>query len=69
MHICHVNLAGGFSGGERQTVNLIRELAKRGIQQSLVARPGSRLWAELESIAKKKRDNRLEAEKCIAETA
>lgn len=50
MHICHVNLAGGFSGGERQTVNLIRELAKRGIQQTLVARPGSRLWAELESI-------------------
>lgn len=47
MHICHVNLAGGFSGGERQTVNLVRELANRGIRQTLVARPGNRLVREL----------------------
>ena len=47
MHICHVNLAGGFSGGERQTVNLIRELAGQSIGQTLIARPGSRLFCEL----------------------
>ncbi len=50
MHICHVNLAGGFSGGERQTVNLIRELAERGVRQTLVARPGNRLWREVGDI-------------------
>ncbi|MCK7551995.1 glycosyltransferase family 4 protein [Marinobacter goseongensis] len=48
MHICHVNLAGGFSGGERQTVNLIRELAGQSIRQTLIARPGSRLFSELD---------------------
>jgi glycosyltransferase involved in cell wall biosynthesis len=50
MRICHVNLAGGFSGGERQTVNLIRELAGRQHQQTLVARPGSRLFDELAGL-------------------
>ncbi|MBK1874742.1 glycosyltransferase family 4 protein [Marinobacter sp. 1-3A] len=50
MHICHVNLAGGFSGGERQTVNLIRELAREGATQTLVARPGSRLHTELATV-------------------
>jgi len=50
MHICHVNLAGGFSGGEQQTVNLIRELAGRQLQQTLVARPGSRLFDELAGL-------------------
>lgn len=52
MHICHVNLASGFSGGERQTVNLIRELALKGIKQTLVARPGSRLHQELQDVPK-----------------
>lgn len=50
MHICHVNLASGFSGGERQTVNLIRELAGKGIKQTLVVRPGSRLYQELKNV-------------------
>ncbi|SFM62020.1 glycosyltransferase family 4 protein [Marinobacter zhejiangensis] len=43
MHICHINLARGFSGGERQTLNLIRQLAGQGIRQTLIARPGNPL--------------------------
>ena len=36
--ICHVNLARGYRGGERQTELLIRELADRGWNQRLIAR-------------------------------
>jgi glycosyltransferase involved in cell wall biosynthesis len=35
--ICHVNLARGYSGGERQTEILVRELGRRGWHQRLVA--------------------------------
>lgn len=38
--ICHVNLAGGYRGGERQTELLVRELSARHWQQRLVARSG-----------------------------
>jgi glycosyltransferase involved in cell wall biosynthesis len=38
--ICHINLAAGFRGGERQTELLIRELAARRWPQRLVARAG-----------------------------
>lgn len=34
--ICHVNLATGYSGGERQTELLVRELGQRGEPQRLV---------------------------------
>ena len=34
--ICHVNLARGYSGGERQTELLVRELVRRGESQRLV---------------------------------
>ena len=34
--ICHVNLARGYSGGERQTELLVRELGRRGVSQRLV---------------------------------
>ena len=34
--ICHVNLATGYSGGERQTELLVRELGRRGVTQRLV---------------------------------
>lgn len=51
MHIRHVNLARGFRGGERQTVLLIRALAARGLEQSLVCRRDSRLPAELAGVA------------------
>ena len=41
--ICHINLAGGFRGGERQTELLVRELAARNWTQRLVARAGGAL--------------------------
>lgn len=41
--ICHMNLAPGYRGGERQTELLVRELAARGIAQRLVARRGGPL--------------------------
>jgi glycosyltransferase involved in cell wall biosynthesis len=41
--ICHINMAGGFRGGERQTELLIRDLLKRGWRQRLVTRRGSEL--------------------------
>ena len=41
MKICHVNLANGFSGGERQTINLIQELHKLGVRQSIVVKTKS----------------------------
>ncbi len=48
--ICHINLATGFRGGERQTELLIRELAARGWQQRLVARKGDKLAARCGDI-------------------
>lgn len=36
--VCHVNIARGYRGGERQTELLIRELAERGVSQALVCR-------------------------------
>jgi len=45
--VCHVNLARGFRGGERQTELLIRELARRGARQRLVARRGEALIQHL----------------------
>jgi glycosyltransferase involved in cell wall biosynthesis len=47
LRICHVNLARGFRGGERQTAILIRELASRGVSQRLVARRGEALAAHV----------------------
>ena len=41
--ICHVNLAAGFRGGERQTELLVRDLADRGWPQRLVVLRGSPL--------------------------
>lgn len=41
--ICHINLARGFRGGERQTELLVRGLAERGWRQRLVVRNGSPL--------------------------
>lgn len=45
--IAHVNLARGYRGGERQTELLIRELARRGFAQRLVARTGEPLIVRL----------------------
>ena len=41
--ICHINLAAGYRGGERQTELLVRDLAARGWPQRLVVRRGSAL--------------------------
>jgi glycosyltransferase involved in cell wall biosynthesis len=41
--ICHINLAGGYRGGERQTELLIKELARRSWPQRLVVRTESAL--------------------------
>ncbi len=38
--ICHLNLAPGFRGGERQTELLVRKLVERGVRQRLVVRKG-----------------------------
>ncbi|HIK77409.1 MAG TPA: glycosyltransferase family 1 protein [Gammaproteobacteria bacterium] len=48
--ICHVNLAGGFRGGERQTFLLMEELASRGHEQRLIAKANSALAAKAELI-------------------
>ena len=45
--ICHVNLARGFRGGERQTQLLIQALGKKGLQQVLLARANSPLHEKL----------------------
>jgi glycosyltransferase involved in cell wall biosynthesis len=47
LSICHVNLAKGFRGGERQTQILIESLAEAGVQQLLVARADSPLHDKL----------------------
>ena len=46
----HVNLARGFRGGERQTEVLIRELASRGVPQTLVVRSDGELGERFRSV-------------------
>ena len=48
--ICHVNLANGFRGGERQTMLLIKSLSERGFKQKLIARNNSQLSTLCQSI-------------------
>lgn len=48
--ICHVNLARGFRGGERQTELLVLELSKRNVRQRLVARRGEPLAAHCAGV-------------------
>jgi glycosyltransferase involved in cell wall biosynthesis len=48
--ICHINLAKGFRGGERQTELLIKELAKKGVKQKLIIRSYSPLKDRLKDI-------------------
>ncbi len=49
--ICHVNLARGFRGGERQTELLIRALAERGVPQRFVGRRTAPLIERLADVA------------------
>jgi glycosyltransferase involved in cell wall biosynthesis len=48
--ICHINLAGGFRGGERQTELLVRELAARNWRQRLVVRAGGALVERCQGV-------------------
>lgn len=50
MLIAHVNLAKGLRGGERQTALLIEALAAQAVQQVLIARRDSPLYAVLEKV-------------------
>jgi glycosyltransferase involved in cell wall biosynthesis len=54
LKLCHINLARGYRGGERQTELLVAELAQRGYVQHLVVRPGNPLakrCAEIPNLA------------------
>ncbi len=48
--ICHINLARGYRGGERQTELLVRALAEMGYNQRLIARKGEPLIKSLDDI-------------------
>ena len=41
--LCHVNIANGFRGGERQTLLLVKALAEKGFKQKLIVRKDSEL--------------------------
>lgn len=45
--LCHINLARGYRGGERQTELLVRALAARGLRQRLIVRRGQPLVGRL----------------------
>lgn len=50
MRICHVNLAGGYRGGERQTELLVRQLSTRGLEQTLVVGEDSELAGRVADV-------------------
>ena len=43
MKICHINLARGYRGGERQTELLIKHLTHLGVEQRALLRPNHKL--------------------------
>ncbi|GAB6262767.1 glycosyltransferase family 4 protein [Photobacterium sp. R1] len=49
-HICHVNLATGFSGGEQQTLQLIKQQRNMGYTLTVVANPRSPFAAKAEAL-------------------
>ena len=50
MNICHVNLATGFSGGERQTLQLIKQQLREGYKLTVVANPKSPFTEEIRRL-------------------
>jgi len=50
MSICHVNLASGFSGGERQTLALIKHQLSIGYNLTVVVNPEGPLLNELKPL-------------------
>lgn len=51
MHICHINLAKEFRGGERQTYLLIQGLSELHIKQTLVCRRNSPMATRARNIS------------------
>lgn len=49
--ICHVNLAKGYRGGERQTEMLVKALSERGLPQKVIARHNSPLIENLSGFS------------------
>ncbi|NNF67185.1 MAG: glycosyltransferase family 1 protein, partial [Gammaproteobacteria bacterium] len=49
--VCHVNLARGFRGGERQTGLLMQGLAQHDLKQRLIARRGEALAGHVADLA------------------
>lgn len=50
MKICHVNLASGFSGGEQQTLQLIKQQLAMGYELTIVANPKSPFAKQIQSL-------------------
>ncbi|MGH8454693.1 MAG: glycosyltransferase family 4 protein [Nevskiales bacterium] len=50
VRVCHVNLAKGYRGGERQTELLIRELARQGVTQRAIVRRDDELGRRLGDV-------------------
>ena len=50
MNICHINLARGFRGGERQTLLLIKGLSKKNVDQTLICRKNDILAQKAASL-------------------
>ncbi len=50
LHICHVNLASGYHGGENQTLALIRQHKAMGYQLTVVANPKSPFAAAIRQL-------------------
>lgn len=50
--LAHINLAGSFRGGERQTEMLVRELARRGWRQQFIGRRGAELPDRLAGVSR-----------------
>src|SRR5690606_41565387 len=48
--ICHINLADGFRGGERQTELLVKEMAERSWLQRLVVRKDGALVKRCQEV-------------------
>lgn len=50
MHVCHVNLASGFSGGEKQSLVLLVQQRDLGYQLTVVANPVSPFFQQAEAL-------------------
>lgn len=49
-HICHINLASGYHGGENQTLQLIKQQIKMGYQLTVVANPSSPFFHKVSEL-------------------